>query len=168
MPTWLHSKLENYTFVLQIFTQTTCTPKRAECTSTTSLQQQSQSQKISLDFSFYIQHVFLWLLPSITMEYIAMTFNLINIIMILHSDCWSIKTGAMSSIIYSKLGGVPANSQLHHPNFLQSTLPTFKKIKPPTAQDFKGILTFCTHETAEKIQATMTEVSTTDQEVNCF
>lgn len=72
----------------------------------------------------------------------------------------------MSSIMYSKLGGVPAKSRLHHPKFLQSPLPTSEKIKPPTAKDCKHTLTVSTHEPVAKIQAAMTEVSTTDQEVN--
>lgn len=70
----------------------------------------------------------------------------------------------MSSIIYLKLGRVPAKSRLHHPRFLHSTQPTFEKIKPPTGQDFARTLPFRTHKTVEKIQATMTEVSTTEQE----
>lgn len=72
----------------------------------------------------------------------------------------------MSNIIYSKLGSVPAKSRLRHPRFLQSPQPTFEKIKPPTAEDFAPTLTFRTHKTVERIQATLTEVSTTEQEVN--
>ena len=72
----------------------------------------------------------------------------------------------MSNIVYPKLSGLPAESRLSHPIFLQSTLQKFEKIKPANAQDFTHTLTFSAHITVEKIQATTTEVFTTDQEVN--